>query len=87
MDGQTDLEAERKNETYKSDAPDEDKWDNEMQKCWTGYTQRGMKEKDGRMVPNCVPVEKAHDVEDKEEVKKSVWGNMFDPNKFDKKIF
>lgn len=23
--------------------------------CWDGYVQRGMKEKDGRMVPNCVP--------------------------------
>ncbi len=27
--------------------------------CWEGYVQRGMKEKDGKMVPNCVPVEKA----------------------------
>jgi hypothetical protein len=27
--------------------------------CWDGYVQRGMKEKDGRMVPNCVPVSKA----------------------------
>ena len=77
MDGQTDLEAERKNETYKSDAPDEDKWDNEMQKCWTGYTQRGMKEKDGRMVPNCVPVEKAEDLSEADQVKKSFWTNTF----------
>lgn len=23
--------------------------------CWEGYVQRGMKEKDGKMVPNCVP--------------------------------
>ncbi len=23
--------------------------------CWEGYIQVGMKEKDGRMVPNCVP--------------------------------
>jgi hypothetical protein len=67
VDGQTDLEAERQNEVYKSDNEEEDAWDNEMQKCWTGYTQRGMKEKGGKMVPNCVPVEKAHDVEDKEE--------------------
>ena len=72
---------------YESDDEEEDKWDNMQKACWSGYTQRGMKEKDGRMVPNCVPVEKAHDVEDKEEVKKSLWGNMFDPNKFDKKIF
>ena len=27
--------------------------------CWDGYVQRGMKEKGGRMVPNCVPVSKA----------------------------
>ena len=26
--------------------------------CWDGYVQRGMKEQDGVMVPNCVPVEK-----------------------------
>lgn len=26
--------------------------------CWDGYVQRGMKEQDGKMVPNCVPVEK-----------------------------
>jgi hypothetical protein len=64
---------------YKSDNEDEDKWDNEMQKCWTGYVQRGMKEKNGRMVPNCVPVEKAYDIEDKEEpkVKKSIWDGTF----------
>lgn len=27
--------------------------------CWEGYVQRGMKEQNGKMVPNCVPVEKA----------------------------
>lgn len=27
--------------------------------CWKGYVQRGMKEKDGRMVPNCVPASKS----------------------------
>lgn len=27
--------------------------------CWEGYVQRGMKEKDGRMVPNCVPATKS----------------------------
>jgi hypothetical protein len=72
---------------YESDNQDEDKWDNVEKACWSGYTQRGMKDKNGRMVPNCVPVEKAHDVEEKEEVKKSAWNHMFDPNKFDKKIF
>lgn len=23
--------------------------------CWEGYTMVGMKKKDGKMVPNCVP--------------------------------
>jgi hypothetical protein len=27
--------------------------------CWDGYVQRGMKEQNGKMVPNCVPVDKA----------------------------
>ena len=27
--------------------------------CWDGYVQRGMKEQDGKMVPNCVPVAKS----------------------------
>jgi hypothetical protein len=63
---------------YQSDNEDEDKWDNIAKACWTGYTQRGMKEKNGRMVPNCVPVEKAHEsTETKEEVKKSVWNGTF----------
>ena len=30
--------------------------------CWDGYVQRGMKEKNGRMVPNCVPAAKANDL-------------------------
>ena len=63
-----DEENETEEEVYKSDNEDEDKWDNQMQKCWTGYTQRGMKEKGGRMVPNCVPVEK---------VNKSIWSGTF----------
>ena len=52
------IEKSSEKEVYKSDDEDEDKWDNEMQKCWTGYKQVGMKDKDGKMVPNCVPVEK-----------------------------
>jgi hypothetical protein len=31
--------------------------------CWDGYVQRGMKEKGGKMVPNCVPVSKSMDEE------------------------
>jgi hypothetical protein len=44
---------------YKSDNEEEDKWDNIEKKCWVGYKQEGMKEKNGRMVPNCVPVSKS----------------------------
>jgi hypothetical protein len=54
--------------SYESDNEDEDKWDNLTKACWSGYTQRGMKEKNGRMVPNCVPVDK---------VQKSIWDGTF----------
>ena len=48
-------------EVFKS-MDEEDAWDNDLQKCWVGYRQDGMKEKNGRMVPNCVPVSKSgHD--------------------------
>lgn len=35
-----------------------------VEKCWTGYTQKGLKKKGKKMVPNCVPVgeEKDHEV-------------------------
>jgi hypothetical protein len=63
---------------YESDNEEEDKWDNIQKACWTGYKQEGMKEKGGRMVPNCVPVEKSYDKEDKEEpIKKSLWNGSF----------
>ncbi len=26
--------------------------------CWDGYEQQGMKKKDGKKVPNCVPEKK-----------------------------
>ena len=35
--------------------------------CWEGYEPIGLKEKDGRMVPNCVPVEQAKELFLKEE--------------------
>ena len=68
-------------ELYKSENENEDKWDNEMQKCWTGYRQDGMKEKGGRMVPNCVPVNKAEDLTEADQVTKSLWGGSFKPKK------
>jgi hypothetical protein len=49
--------------TYYSDDEEMDKWDNMAKACWVGYEQQGMKEKDGRMVPNCVPVNKSEDLE------------------------
>lgn len=61
-------DTEDEEETYKSDNEDEDKWDNLKKACWEGYTQRGMKDKGGRMVPNCVPVKKMY---------KSIWGGTF----------
>lgn len=62
-------------EDYESDNEEEDKWDNLQKACWTGYKQEGMKEKNGRMVPNCVPVEK---------IKKSLWDGTFDPSSIKK---
>ena len=52
-----------KSEDYYSDDEEMDKWNNIEKKCWVGYTQRGMKDKGGRMVPNCVPVGKLDDSE------------------------
>jgi hypothetical protein len=68
-------------EVYKSDNEQEDAWDNDMQKCWTGYRQDGMKEKGGRMVPNCVPVNKAEDLTEADQVTKSLWSGSFKPKR------
>ena len=35
---------------------------NKQAPCWDGYVQRGMKPKNGKMVPNCVPAAKADDL-------------------------
>ena len=32
-----------------------------VEKCWVGYTQKGMKKKGDKMVPNCVPVKEQVD--------------------------
>ena len=65
----TDMEMGK---SYHSDDEEMDKWDNVAKACWVGYEQRGMKDKGGRMVPNCVPVGKAYDMEDDIEKAKSV---------------
>ena len=74
-----DISDEDISKTYESDNEDEDKWSNMETACWSGYTQRGMKEKNGRMVPNCVPVEKSYheDEKPKKEMKKSIWDGAF----------
>jgi len=70
---------DEEDEGYESDNEEEDKWDNLQKACWSGYKQEGMKEKGGRMVPNCVPVEKSYnkDEKPKKEIKKSIWGGSF----------
>ena len=98
-DDKSEDEDEDKDEVYESDNEEEDAWDNDMQKCWTGYRQEGMKEKGGRMVPNCVPVNKMDNSEEKEKmdgqmilseserrmlIGKSVWNGTFAPNSFNK---
>ena len=65
----TDMEMGK---SYHSDDEEMDKWDNVAKACWVGYEQRGMKEKGGRMVPNCVPVGKTYDMDDEMEKAKSV---------------
>ena len=69
--------SEEMSKSYESDNEDEDKWDNMEKACWSGYTQRGMKEKNGRMVPNCVPVEKVEDLSEADQVIKSIWNGTF----------
>jgi hypothetical protein len=57
------MDAEETMKSYHSDNEEEDKWDNINKACWVGYEQQGMKEKDGRMVPNCVPVGKSNKID------------------------
>ena len=43
----------------------EQEFDEKTSPCWDGYTQLGMKKnKKGRLVPNCVPIEKKSDLKD-----------------------
>ena len=66
------MDAEETMKSYHSDDEEMDKWDNVAKACWVGYEQRGMKEKGGRMVPNCVPVGKTYEMQDDMEKAKSV---------------
>lgn len=51
----------------------------DMDECWTGYRQAGMKKKGDKMVPNCVPV--------KEEIKEAVNYHMENKIPFTENIF
>jgi hypothetical protein len=70
-----------KSEDYYSDDEEMDKWDNITKACWVGYEQRGMKPKDGRMVPNCVPVGKSNDSEDEMAKAKPNYEDMIEPRR------
>jgi hypothetical protein len=72
-----DATDEEISKNYESDNEDEDKWDNIEKACWKGYTQRGMKDKNGKQVPNCVPIEKAEDLSEAGQVEKSIWKGTF----------
>lgn len=69
-----DINETKDPEIFKSN-DDEDAWDNDLQKCWVGYRQAGMKEKGGRMVPNCVPVKKSDESEQTTSKSHSMWKN------------
>ena len=64
-------------------------YENLVEKCWKGYTQRGMKKKGDRMVPNCVPVNegsepidinKGKKMDAKNQAFKDMGSTPYDPN-------
>jgi hypothetical protein len=59
MEDEEELSDEEISKSYDSDNEEEDKWDNMEKACWSGYKQVGMKDKNGKRVPNCVPVKKS----------------------------
>ena len=54
----------------------------EKSPCWNGYKQVGMKEKNGKQVPNCIPIDEAffigeddideYDVENEQDIKEFI---------------
>lgn len=55
--------------------------------CWDGYVQRGMKPgKNGKMVPNCVPVSKGSECCPEDGMQK-FWGGLIDPRNARDKTF
>ena len=77
VDPKPEDEEDEDSMNYESDNEEEDKWSNMEKACWTGYVQQGMKDKGGRMVPNCVPVEKMEDLSEADMVSKSFWSGSF----------
>jgi len=71
------LSDEDISKNYISDDEHMDKWNNMEKACWSGYKQVGMKDKNGKKVPNCVPVDKATGLP--EETKS--WDGIFKPRK------
>ena len=73
------MDAEETMKSYHSDDEEMDKWDNVAKACWVGYEQRGMKDKGGRMVPNCVPVGKLKEMDDDMEKTKPKYEDFIKP--------
>jgi hypothetical protein len=73
------MDAEETMKSYHSDDEEMDKWDNVTKACWVGYEQRGMKEKGGRMVPNCVPVSKLNETSNSVEKVKPKYEDFIKP--------
>lgn len=48
-----------KSETHTTLTSKRKKKKNKDNPCWDGYTQLGLKDKDGKQVPNCIPEKKA----------------------------
>jgi hypothetical protein len=71
---------------YSSDDEEMDKWNNLEKACWSGYKQVGTKEKNGKQVPNCVPIEKENTMTEENPIKKSLFGNL-DPYDLIKRKF
>jgi len=59
MDKAQELSDEEISKNYESEHEHVDKWNNLEKACWSGYKQVGMKDKNGKRVPNCVPIKKS----------------------------
>lgn len=68
------LSEEEMSKNYISDDEHLDKWNNLEKACWSGYKQVGMKDKNGKKVPNCVPINKATGLPEEPPV---TWGGFF----------